>query len=84
MQPQKNLTLAERLSNRKGGYALRTTRGVEGRRVLLVDDVITSGATVSACAMALMQGGAANVFAVSVAVDEQRTPNPGSARETAR
>ena len=31
-----------------------------------------------------MQGGAANVFAVSVAVDEQRTPNPGSARETAR
>ena len=44
---------------------------LKGKRVLLVDDVITSGATVSACALALYQGGAAGVFAVSIAADEE-------------
>lgn len=72
MQPQKQLSLSERLKNQKDGYALRSTNHVLGRRVLLVDDIITSGATVSACAMALYQGGAASVFAVSLAVDEVR------------
>lgn len=72
MQPQKQLSLPERLENRKDGYALHSADSVAGRRVLLTDDIITSGATVSACAMALCRGGAASVFAVSVAVDEVR------------
>ena len=72
MRPQKQLSLAERLKNQKDGYALHSTNHVMGRRVLLVDDIITSGATVSACAMALCQGGAASVSAVSLAVDEVR------------
>lgn len=72
MAPQKSLTLQKRLENQKDGYALRSGSNAVARRVLLVDDVITSGATVSACAMALYRGGAAGVFAVSVAVDEER------------
>ena len=71
MLPQKSLTLVQRLQNQKDGYALRPGSEAVGRRVLLVDDVITSGATVSACALALYQGGAAGVFAVSIAADEE-------------
>lgn len=73
MQPQKSLTLAQRLQNQKDGYALRPGSAAVGRRVLLVDDIITTGATVSACALALYQGGAAGVFAVSIAADELRS-----------
>jgi ComF family protein len=42
-------------------------RLVEGQRVLLVDDVFTTGATASACARALRDAGAAEVFVLTVA-----------------
>jgi ComF family protein len=47
-----------------GAYAARS---VEGRRVLLVDDVTTTGATALACAAALMESGAQSVASWSVA-----------------
>lgn len=72
MEPQKGLDLADRLRNRKKGYVVCDYPAIAGRRVLLVDDIITSGATVSACAKALYDGGAADVFAVSLAVEEDR------------
>lgn len=42
-------------------------KGLQGERVLLVDDVITSGATVTECTLALLQGGASRVYLAAVA-----------------
>ncbi len=47
-----------------GAFAARRER-VEGRRVLLVDDVVTTGATLDACALALLDAGAADVRCIT-------------------
>ena len=48
-------------------FAVRHPKLVTGQRVLLVDDVFTTGATVSACAAALKEAGAEEVFVLTVA-----------------
>ena len=57
---QAKLSDAGRLRNLDGAIAL--TRDVAGKRVLLVDDVCTTGATANVCAAALMEGGARAVL----------------------
>ena len=53
-----------------GAFRVQDPDLIEGRRVLLVDDVITTGATAAACAQALLSAGAESVFAVAVATVE--------------
>ena len=69
---QTQLTLEERKEN--VGDAFVVAQGgqdqIRGVCVLLVDDVITTGATINACAKALRDAGAADVFAASFALAE--------------
>lgn len=81
LRPQKQLNREERLQNTRDAYAALPGTDLTGRRVLLVDDIITTGATVSACALALAQAGAADVFAVCIAADEELPKEKQHAQE---
>lgn len=67
-QPQSGLDSAEaRRANALGAYALLPGADAAGKRVLLADDVVTSGATLSECARTLLEAGAAEVWCVTLA-----------------
>ena len=57
----------KRRKNVKGVYAAPDADAVRGKRVLLVDDIVTTGATLSECASVLRKAGAKEVCAVTVA-----------------
>jgi ComF family protein len=73
--PQQGLTADERRRNLRGAFAVRGR--LEGARVLLVDDVLTTGATAGECCRVLLAGGAAEV-AVAVLARAVRGPAPSS------
>jgi len=65
--PKLKLSRHERWQAARGAYAAAPGRRFDNRRVLLVDDVFTTGATLDACAQALHEAGAAHVIALTVA-----------------
>ena len=66
---QSGLLRAERLLNLNGAFAIEPLRAdeVHGRRIVLVDDVMTSGASLFAAAQVLRDGGAAHIGAIVLA-----------------
>ncbi|HEX8281112.1 MAG TPA: ComF family protein, partial [Chthoniobacterales bacterium] len=58
---------AERMENLRDAFRLRRNANVRGFRVLLIDDVLTTGSTLSECARVLKQAGAYSVHAATAA-----------------
>jgi ComF family protein len=69
-EPQITLSAAERRVNVKGAFSVRKHEAIAGKRILLLDDVMTTGSTMDECARELKKAGAAAVIAVTTA----RTP----------
>jgi len=65
--PQAGLGRRERESNIRGVFVVRRPEQVDGRHILLVDDVITTGATAGECARVLRTSGAARVDVLALA-----------------
>lgn len=87
VQTLKKLRNTKPLSRTKGGTAVRQSRvegiyglscseSLEGRRVLLVDDVITTGSTLNEASRVLRQAGAAEVCCVTAARSRYRSASP--------
>ncbi|HEX4380552.1 MAG TPA: ComF family protein [Candidatus Acidoferrum sp.] len=67
-RPDKHiLSNEERWRIVRGAFATRPGSQVDNKRVLLVDDVMTTGATLDACAKALLEAGARSVIGLTVA-----------------
>ncbi|HET9801821.1 MAG TPA: ComF family protein [Candidatus Acidoferrum sp.] len=71
------LTLRERWAAVRGAFEIRPGSQVDNRRVLLLDDVMTTGATLDACSKALRDAGAKSVVALTVA-RAAHNPLPGA------
>ena len=65
--PQTTLTRRERLKNLRRCFAVTTPSAIEGKTLLLVDDVFTTGTTVNECAKTLRKAGAKAVYVCTLA-----------------
>lgn len=66
--PQSSLGRGERLKNLKGAFVVKQVEYIKGKRILLVDDVMTTGTTLEQCAKTLKEAGAMKVDAYIVAM----------------
>jgi ComF family protein len=65
--PQVGLHLRERIRNLRKAFSVINRDKLEGRKILLVDDVFTTGATVRECSRVLMDAGAGDVYVITLA-----------------
>lgn len=71
-QPQAGLSYAERRRNVAGAFVASQRSRIAGKVILVIDDVMTTGATLDACARSLKTAGAKSVFVMTVARAKRR------------
>ncbi len=76
--PQMDLPAHQRERNVMGAFKVMKAKRIRGKRILLIDDVMTTGATVNECAGALMKAGSKDVCVLTIAY------TPASRREQFR
>lgn len=69
-QPQAKLDRDKRLENLGGAFTVANPEATRGRNVVLVDDVLTTGSTLTACAVALQDSNPASIGALCLAYDQ--------------
>lgn len=82
--PQVGLNRRDRLHNLTDAFAVSVTGeqwGMKGRCLWLIDDVVTTGATLEACAQALRTQGVKNVYGLALAAGSQVSSPGGTVRE---
>jgi ComF family protein len=65
--PQTELSRAARLKNLRRTFTVSRPAEVAGKRILLIDDVLTTGTTVNECAKALRRAGSSDVYVCTLA-----------------
>lgn len=72
---QQHLTYSERRKNLRGAFALIDKETVSGKQILLIDDIITSGSTLSACCKVLNKAAPALICCATVASAARNYPD---------
>lgn len=65
---QTSMSRSERLDNMKDAFRLKSRKGLAGQHILLVDDVMTTGATLEACALSLLTVPGVRISLVTLAI----------------
>lgn len=73
--PQSKLDVSQRKVNIKDAFEVKDKKEIEGKIILLVDDIFTTGNTVNECAKELLKWGAYKVFFYALAVVDEKTGN---------
>jgi len=66
--PQSGLHPRQRIENVQGAFRIKPNVNVKGQNYILIDDIYTTGASLNECARILKAGGAAKVFAMTLAI----------------
>jgi ComF family protein len=77
-ETQAGLTPTQRRKNVRGAFKVSDPAAVRGRHVLLVDDILTTGATARAAAQSLIKAGAASVYVATLARARRLNNNASS------
>ena len=66
-RPQVEFSGHERIKNVKGAFSVKTPEKIKNKRIILIDDVLTTGSTLKECAIALKKAGAKSVDTLTIA-----------------
>lgn len=67
--PQSTLNKEDRLNNIKNAYGIKNTKNIQNKKILLFDDIYTTGSTVNECSRILKENGAKYIGILTIAKD---------------